>query len=45
MKQITKKELKEIRGGWSITGAFGLGAFVTFIIGVIDGYLRPLNCR
>lgn len=45
MKKLTDKELKEIQGGWSITGIFGLGALFTFLIGVIDGYLRPLNCR
>lgn len=45
MKQLTNEELKQIHGGWSLTSIFGLGALVTFIIGVIDGYIRPLNCR
>lgn len=45
MKKLTNIELKQIQGGWSITGAFGLGALLTFLIGVIDGYIRPLNCR
>lgn len=45
MKALTTTELKEIKGGWSIAGLFGLGSFITFIIGAIDGYLRPLTCR
>lgn len=45
MKQLTQEELKEVKGGWSIAGIFGLGTLFTFIIGVVDGYLRPLNCR
>ena len=45
MKYLTTKELKEIKGGWSIAGIFGIGTFLTFIIGLVDGYIRPLNCR
>lgn len=45
MKQLTNEELKQIQGGWSITSAFGLGAIITFLLGVLDGYLRPLECR
>lgn len=45
MKTLTNKELKEIKGGWSISAIFGLGAFITFIIGAIDGYIRPLKCN
>jgi VIT1/CCC1 family predicted Fe2+/Mn2+ transporter len=38
-------ELSEIRGGIRY-GLLGLGAaLVTFIIGVIDGYQRPLSCN
>lgn len=44
MKEISKQELKTIRGG-----GFGLGiaivAGVIFIIGVIDGFVRPLRCN
>lgn len=43
---INKEELKNVKGG-----AFGLKIFVsiisagTFIIGLVDGFLRPLKCR
>ncbi len=46
MKQLQKNELIKIKGG-----AFGLkaGALliggIVFIIGVIDGYMRPLRCN
>ncbi len=44
MKEISKAELKQIKAG-----GVGLGimivAGVIFIIGVIDGYVRPLKCN
>ena len=46
MKQLKKEDLKEINGGaavpvgkWAIL--FGIA---TFVIGVINGYQRPLMC-
>ena len=46
MKELKKEELKEINGGgfsWGLASLIAAGA--TFIIGVIDGYVRPLACR
>ena len=44
MDKISNNELKQINGG-----GFGLGLLIgglaTFLIGVIDGYVRPLKCR
>ena len=45
MKTLTQKELKEIKGGWSLAGFLGIGSLITFLIGVVDGYIRPLACR
>lgn len=44
MKELTKKELLEVNGGGL---GFGLliGAGIVFLIGVIDGIVRPLKCR
>ena len=46
MHNLTKDELKKINGGGV---SFGVGlliaAGVTFLIGVIDGYIRPLACN
>ncbi len=41
---LNKNELLSIKGGfcWTIAGIIGAG--ITFIIGVIDGYLRPNKC-
>lgn len=45
MKELTKKELKNIDGGISIWAILGsLGALI-FGIGVADGYVRPYKCR
>lgn len=43
---IVQSELLEIKGGatkWVI--GLGIGSVITFIIGVIDGYLRPISCN
>lgn len=40
MKTLEIKELKEIKGGWSLAGILGIGSFITFIIGAIDGLNR-----
>lgn len=44
MKEISNLELHQINGG-----GIGLGlaiiSGVTFLIGVIDGYVRPLKCN
>lgn len=45
MNKLNNNELRDISGG----GHFILGALfvsgITFIIGVIDGYIRPLSCN
>lgn len=46
MNILTKEELKKINGGGISFGAIlGIGAGITFLIGLIDGYVRPLACR
>ncbi len=46
MKQIENCELKTIYGGGvSIGAASIIVAGIVFIIGVIDGFLRPYQCR
>ena len=46
MKELGKKELLEVQGGGF---SFGLGliicAGIAFIIGVVDGFVRPLKCN
>ena len=46
MEKLHKKELVNITGGGVGIG-FGLliGAGVVFIIGLIDGFVRPLKCN
>ena len=44
--ELTKEELKQINGGGISFGVLaGIGAGLMFIIGVVDGYVRPLKCR
>ena len=44
MKELSNEELKQIHGGGAGI-ALLIGAGVVFLIGVIDGYVRPLACR
>lgn len=46
MKFLDNDELMSINGGGFNFGIIiGISAAITFIIGIIDGYLRPLVCR
>lgn len=43
---LNDKELNNISGGgisWSIIA--GIGMLITLIVGVADGYVRPLKCN
>ena len=48
MKNLTNEELKCVDGG-GVSLGLGIGALivagVTFIVGVIDGMVRPLKCN
>lgn len=44
MKKLNTNELKEINGG-GIGTLFLIGGGIVFLIGVIDGYVRPLACN
>lgn len=46
MKELNEKELRKINGGGFGLG-FGLliGAGITLIAGIIDGFVRPLKCN
>ena len=46
MINLTNTELKEINGGGINIGLIaGIAAGVTFLIGLIDGIIRPLKCN
>ncbi|MDD3392435.1 MAG: hypothetical protein PHE54_02740 [Bacilli bacterium] len=46
MQKINKEELLLINGGGFGLGlALLIGAGIVFIIGVIDGFVRPLKCN
>lgn len=43
---LSNEELTEVVGGGIKLGvAIVVGAIVTFVIGVIDGFMRPLKCN
>ena len=43
--KLTDDQLKEINGGFKAGILAFIGAAITFLIGVVDGYVRPLPCR
>lgn len=46
MNQLNKHELEAIKGGaisWAVLSGIVSGGI--FLIGVLDGYLRPYKCR
>lgn len=46
MTILEKDKLIKINGGSISFGAIlGFGALITFFIGLIDGYIRPLACK
>ncbi len=47
MKKLSKKELIEVNGGAVAAGwiVAGIVAGVSFLVGLIDGYVRPFKCR
>ena len=46
MREIDEKELANVKGGAMSAWTFlGIGAAVVFVIGIFDGYTRPLGCN
>lgn len=46
MKKINKKEMMSINGGRVNLGFWALiGSGVVFLIGLVDGFVRPLKCN
>ena len=46
LMNLRKEELIKIRGGGLSIGVWTLiGAGVVFLIGLIDGFVRPLKCN
>lgn len=46
MTLLEENELNNIYGGsFSIGLSIAIAGLITFVIGVIDGYVRPLKCN
>jgi len=45
MEKLNNEELQNITGGIRLGLGLLIGAAVVFVIGVIDGFVRPLACR
>lgn len=46
MKELNETQLRNIVGGQSNTGFWLLiGSGIVFLIGIIDGIVRPLKCN
>jgi lactobin A/cerein 7B family class IIb bacteriocin len=45
MVLLSDNELKNVTGGFGFAGICGIAACIVFLIGVFDGYTRPLKCN
>ncbi len=46
LMELNHEELDQIVGGGIKIGlAVAIGGLISFIMGVVDGYLRPLRCN
>lgn len=45
MIELTEKQALEIKGGFKLKLFFSATAAITFLIGLVDGYFRPLRCN
>ena len=45
LKELQKEDLKQITGGIGFGTVLLIAGGVIFLIGVIDGYTRPLRCN
>ncbi|MBQ8871390.1 MAG: hypothetical protein IJ018_01425 [Bacilli bacterium] len=46
MEKIEEKELKNIKGGSVSVGTIlAIGAGIVFLVGIVDGFVRPLKCN
>ena len=46
MNTMTNNEMKNVKGGginWGIMA--GIGAFASFLVGIIDGIINPKKCN
>lgn len=46
MESLTNEKMKNIKGGeinWGLVA--GIGAFASFLFGVIDGFINPKKCN
>ena len=43
--ELTKKEMQEIDGGVSWYVISGIGAAITYIIGILSGFTNPTRCN
>lgn len=45
MKTLNEKELLEMKGGFSFWAGCAIVGIVCFVVGVIDGLVRPNSCK
>jgi hypothetical protein len=42
---LNNTQLQEIKGGISFWGILGIFSGISFFIGLVDGFVRPIKCN
>lgn len=45
MKKIEMDDTRKIQGGLSFLGGVGIVGIALFIVGILDGFTRPIKCN
>ncbi len=45
MRRLKEEEIKNIKGGASVSTIFLISSVVAIVVGIIDGICRPLPCN
>ena len=45
MDVLEDYSLKEVEGGFGIWAVLGIAVILVFLVGVVDGFVRPLKCN
>ena len=43
--KLSSYELQNVKGGFSFLGIVGIATGISFLVGIVDGIIRPNKCK